>query len=100
MYQVPMIIGYRGPWILYLIYLLVRCIKRVSLPNIVTDMDIVPELIQSKFTSENICYETERLIYDKEYRAKKIEQLGLVREKLSNKFSAEDAVNCIIKALT
>ena len=30
LYQTPMIIGYKGPWLIYLIYLLVRCIKNVS----------------------------------------------------------------------
>ena len=97
LYQVPMIIGYKGPWILYLIYLLVRCIRRVSLPNIVTDMDIVPELIQNKFSSENICYETEKILYDKEYRENFINNLGLVREKLSDKFSAKEVADCIIE---
>ena len=99
LYQVPMIIGYKGPWILYLAYLLFRCIKRVSLPNIVTDESIVPELIQSKFTKHNICYETERLLYNKEYRQETIEKLGHVREKLSDKYSALEAANCITETL-
>ena len=99
LYQVPMIIGYKGPWILYLIYLLVRCIKRVSLPNIITDMDIVPELIQAKFNVDNICYETEKLLYDKKYREETIEKLAHVREKLSAKYSAQEAAGEIIKAL-
>lgn len=99
LYQVPMIIGYRGPWILYLAYLLFRCIKRVSLPNIVTGEDIVPELIQAKFTKENICYETEKLLYDKKYREEIIKKLGHVREKLSDKYSAKETANCIIEAL-
>lgn len=46
LYKTPMIIAYRGPWILYLGYLLLRCIKRVSLPNIIADKSIVPEIIQ------------------------------------------------------
>ncbi|MBR6126222.1 lipid-A-disaccharide synthase [bacterium] len=99
LYQVPMIIGYKGPWILYLAYLIFRCIKRVSLPNIVTDEDIVPELIQAKFTKDNICYETEKLLYDKEYRTKTIEKLGHVRSKLSDKYSAEEVANCIASVL-
>ena len=99
LYQVPMIIGYKGPWILYFAYLLFRCIKRVSLPNIVTNEDIVPELIQSKFTKENICYETERLLYDKTYRADIIEKLGLVRTKLSDKYSAQEVADSIAKTL-
>ena len=53
-----MIIGYKGPWLIYLIYLMVRCIKKVSLPNIITDENIVPELIQHKFNVDNIIYET------------------------------------------
>lgn len=99
LYQVPMIIGYKGPWILYLAYLIFRCIKKVSLPNIVTGEDIVPELIQSQFSKENICYETEKLLYDKKYRAEIIEKLGHVREKLSDKYSAKEAANCIIDTL-
>ena len=96
LYQVPMIIGYKGPWILYLAYLIFRCIKKVSLPNIVTGENIVPELIQSKFTTHNICYETERLLYDKSYRSETIEKLGHVKETLSDKYSAQEVTNCII----
>ena len=97
LYQVPMIIGYKGPWILYLAYLMFRCIKRVSLPNIVIDEDIVPELIQHKFTVENICYETEKYLYDTTHREETIEALGRVRSKLSDKYSAEEAAKEILK---
>lgn len=99
LYQVPMIIGYKGPWILYLAYLIFRCIKKVSLPNIVTGEDIVPELIQAKFTKENIARETEKLLYDKTYRTETIEKLGHVREKLSEKYSAQEVALCIEQAL-
>ena len=99
LYQVPMIIGYKGPWILYFAYLIFRCIKRVSLPNIITGEDIVPELIQRKFTRDNISRETEKLLYDKNYRAEIIEKLGHVREKLSDKYSAHEVAGCIEKAL-
>ena len=97
LYQVPMIIGYKGPWILYLAYLIFRCIKKVSLPNIITGEDIVPELIQAKFTVDNICYETEKILYNKEYRAEIIEKLGHVKEKLSDKYSAQEVANVIIQ---
>ena len=100
LYQVPLIIGYGGPWIIYLAYLMFRCIKKVSLPNIVTGEDIVPELIQTKFTKENICYETERMLYDEKYRKDVIEKLGHVRAKLSDKYSAEEAASCIADVLT
>lgn len=99
LYQTPMIIGYCGPWILYLIYYFVRCIKHVSLPNIITGKEIVPELIQAKFTQDNICYETERLLYDREYREKIITDLGEVKKLLTDKYSAEEVANAIIGEL-
>ena len=99
LYQTPLIIGYKGPWILYLIYLMVRCIKNVSLPNIITGENIVPELVQAKFTSDNICYESEKLLYDKAYRESTINSLGKVRELLTDKYSAQEAANCILEML-
>lgn len=99
LYQVPMIIGYKGPWILYLAYLIFRCIKQVSLPNIVTGENIVPELIQARFTTDNICYGIEKLLYNQQYRKETIEKLGHVREKLSDKFSAKEVADCIEDAI-
>ena len=99
LYQTPMLIGYKGPWILYLIYLLVRCIKKVSLPNIITGKDIVPELVQGKFTVDAIVYETERNLYDKDYRDQFISSLGEVKEKLSDKYSAKEVADCIMEML-
>lgn len=100
LYKIPMIIAYGGPWIIYIAYLLFRCIKKVSLPNIVTNEDIVPELIQLEFTEDNICYETERLIYDTAHRENMIEKLCHVKEKLSDKFSAQEVAECVVKELT
>ncbi len=100
LYQTPMLIGYKGPYLLYLIYLLVRCIKKVSLPNIVSGKDIVPELIQNKFNIDNIVYETEKMLYDKTHREATILQLGDVKALLSEKYSAQEVANCILTVLS
>ena len=96
LYQTPMIIGYKGPWLIYLIYLLVRCINKVSLPNIVTGLDIVPELVQHKFNVDNIVYETEKLLYEQSYREKIIAELGEVKNNLSDKYSAKEVADCLL----
>src|SRR5574344_2930633 len=75
LYETPMIIAYKGPFFLYLIYLLVRCINKVSLPNIITGKDIVPEIIELGVNSENICYNVEKLLFDKDLRAQKVSEL-------------------------
>lgn len=100
LYQTPMIIGYRGPWILYLIYLLVRCIKNVSLPNIITGENIVPELVQHKFTPKNIFLETEKNLYDEKYRLEYITKLGTVKNLLTDKYSAKEAADEILSMLS
>jgi len=99
LYQTPMLIGYKGPWLLYLIYLMVRCIKNVSLPNIISGKSYVPELVQHKFTVDNICYETEKFLYDKAHREATINGLGEVKNLLSDKYSAQEVANCILEAL-
>ena len=98
-FKTPMLIAYKGPWLFYLIYLLVRCIKRVSLPNIILDNEVVKELVQQKLTVKNIVDETEKLIYDKKYRENFIEQISIVKDKLSDKNSGLEAAKIIIKNL-
>lgn len=95
LYKTPMIIAYRGPWILYLGYLLLRCIKRVSLPNIIADKSIVPEIIQKDVTPLNITYEIEELLYNQDRREKNIKELGEVKELISNKNSALEVAKVI-----
>lgn len=99
LYQTPMIISYKGPWFLYMIYLAVRCINRVSLPNIIADKDIVPELIQSNARPDLIAYNIEKLLYDSEYRENNVKELGEVKALLSDKISSVEAAQEIKKAL-
>jgi len=99
LYAVPMIIAYRGPWLFYFIYLLVRCIKKVSLPNIIADRMIVPEIIQGQVTVQNISYQIEKILYNNSYREDFIRQLGEVRELLSDKVSSKEAASVICQEL-
>lgn len=100
LYQTPMIISYKGPWFLYMIYLLVRCINRVSLPNIIEDKEIVPELIQGNSKPDLIAYNVERLLYDEDVREEHISDLGKVKNLLSEKFSAQEAAKEIKEIVT
>lgn len=95
LYKTPMIIAYRGPQLFYWIYLLVRCIKRVSLPNIIADKSIVPEIIQKDVKPVNITYKIEELLYNQEIRENNIKELGMVKEMLSNKKSSFEVAKVI-----
>lgn len=97
LYTTPMLIAYRGPWFFYLVYLLVRCIKRVSLPNIIADEEIVKEILQGKVSVKNIVAETENLLYNEEYRRHHIGELKKVKALLSDKVSSEEVAAAIVK---
>lgn len=99
MYNTPMIIAYRGPWVFYFIYLLVRCIKMVSLPNIISGKVIVPEIIQKDVNVQNITYEIEKILYDNNYRQNYINELKQVSSLLSDKVSSTEAALEITREL-
>lgn len=97
LYKTPMIIAYKGPWILYLVYLLVRCIKMVSLPNIILGKKVVPELIQGNMTVKNIVEETEKNLFDEKIKIERLSDLESVKEKLSDKYSAQEVAEQILQ---
>lgn len=98
LYQTPMIISYKGSYFLYACYLAVRCINKVSLPNIITDSDIVPELIQGKAKPDIIAYNIEKLLYDKEYIEQHVNDLGKIKQLLSDKNSSKEVAAQIVNA--
>lgn len=99
LYQTPMIIAYRGPILFYLIYLLVRCINMVCLPNIISGKFIVPEILEQNVTVHKISYNIEKLLYDKKAREEQIEGLTGVKDLLSDKISSQEAAKEIVTAL-
>lgn len=100
LYQTPMIIAYKGPWFFYLVYLLVRCINKASLPNIITGKDIVPEFLQIGVKPEKIAYQIQKYLYDTECREKTINELGEVKNCLTDKYSAFEVASELNKELS
>lgn len=100
LYKTPMIISYRGLWLFYFIYLAVRCIDKVSLPNIIANKNIVPELLQSEAKPDLIAYNIEKLLYDSDDRIAHIQALGEVKSLLSDKVSSVEAAQEIKKQLS
>lgn len=99
LYETPMIISYKGPQILYWIYLLVRCIKMVSLPNIISGREIFPELIQNKAKPENIAGSIIKIIEDEKYRNEIKNGLRNVKFFLTEKNSAVETAKIILSEL-
>ncbi len=100
LYGTPMIISYKGPALFYLIYLLVRCIDKVSLPNIISQENIVPELIQQKAKPEIIANHIIELLSDKEKYEKMKEELRNVKHFLTEKKSSVETAKIILSNIS
>jgi len=72
LHKKPMIIIYKGSWISYFIWKMVSLIPNVSLPNILLNEDIVPEMLQHRATPTLLSKKACEIINDKRY-LKKIE---------------------------
>ena len=95
LYKTPMVIAYNAPKLFYWIYLLVRCIDKVSLPNIIANKFILPELIVKDAKPELIAQNVEDILYDNAKRLIMVSELGNVAKLLSDKNSALEAAKVI-----
>jgi lipid-A-disaccharide synthase len=72
LHKKPMIIIYKGSWISYFVWKMVSLIPNVSLPNILLNENIVPEMLQHRATPTSLSKKACEIIMDKRY-LKKIE---------------------------
>jgi len=72
LHKKPMIIIYKGSWVYYFVWKMVRLIPHVSLPNILLNENFVPEMLQHRATPVLLSEKASELIMDKKY-SKKLE---------------------------
>jgi lipid-A-disaccharide synthase len=81
---------------------------RVKVPyfamvNLIAEEEVVPELVQQKFTAENIVTELNKILPDGEPRARMIERLAAVKARLqgsgSDAHPSETAAEIILKMI-
>lgn len=99
LYDTPMIISYKGPELFYWIYLLVRCIDKVSLPNIILQKNVVPELVQHLAKPEIIANHIIELLTDEAKYQEMKNELANVRHFLTDKNSGIEAAKIILNEL-
>lgn len=99
LYQTPMIISYRAPWLFYIVYLLIRYIKLVSLPNIILGKEFIPELIQHKSNPKLIADNIFDLTFDEKARQNMKNSFYEMNEKLEDKVSSKQVAISLREAL-
>jgi len=70
LFKKPMVVTYKATWIEFQLYKLLRLTKFISLPNILLNKDIVPEILQDKLSPQILADKSLEIIQDDEYRTK------------------------------
>jgi len=91
----PFIIVYKSSWVSYSIARRLVRIKRIGLPNIILDNDIVPELIQDEVTGENIYTRILQYLDNSQEYDKMAAELGMIKELLSEKKASQEVASII-----
>ncbi len=95
LYETPMLIAYRGPWFFYFVAKIVMCTKYVSLPNIIENKYIFPELLQGDCTPEKIADNAIKIITDENIYNQIKSDLKKVRSLLDSNNSTLNAAKII-----
>lgn len=76
---------------------MVRCIKMVSLPNIILNKKVIKELLQNHSNKKEISEEISTILDDQNYRNKMKNSLKTVKSMLSEKNCAEEVAKMLLK---
>jgi lipid-A-disaccharide synthase len=96
-FDVPLVVCYKANWVSYLIARMVARVRFISLVNLIYNEQIVKELIQEKCTADNINYELNRIISDKKYRQKMIENFAELKKILGDSGASQKAAEIVVK---
>jgi len=99
LYNTPIVISYKAPYLAYLVYLFIRYIKFAALPNIIADKEIVKEFIQHKAKPEPIANEILALLHNSTKREKMQQEMAKIRGKLGDKIASQEVAKIINKHL-
>lgn len=100
LYNTPMVISYKGPYIAYMVYLLIRYIRFAALPNIIAGKEVVKEFIQHKAKPDLIANEILTLLHNETKRNEMLLELSRIREKLGDKIASKEVAQIINNHLT
>lgn len=99
LYNTPIVISYKGPYIAYLVYLFIRYIKFAALPNIIAGKEIIKEFIQHRAKPELIANEILALLHNESKRNEMIREMAKIREKLGDKIASQEVAQIINRHL-
>lgn len=98
LFEVPQVVCYKGSYVSYQIAKRVIDVKYISLVNLIMDQEIVKELIQGDFNTQNLKVELEKLL-DKKQVQPMLDSYVLLKQKLGNAGASKKAAKKIVELL-
>ena len=98
LFDVPQVVVYKGNWISYRIAKWLIDIKFISLVNLITDQEIVRELIQGQFNEKNLKEELDKIL-DSDNRKKIKKQYNSLRSMLGQRGASHRCAKRIVELL-
>jgi lipid-A-disaccharide synthase len=98
--ECPMVIMYRMAPVTYALARLFVRVPFIGMPNLIAERRVVPELIQSAVTPENIVHAARQLLNDPQAYQAAQEGLREVRQRLGSSGAAERAASLALSMLT
>ncbi len=92
----PMVVIYKVSWLTYQILKRIVHVAHIALVNLIAGKKLVPELVQSQLTPENLASELLVLLADPEVRARMHEGYTAIRERLGGPGAAERVADVVI----
>lgn len=99
LFKVPEVVCYKGSWISYQIAKRIITLKYISLVNLIMDKEVVKELIQDEFTTENL---TEALakILEPEHRKRIFDDYRELEKQLGGLGASDKTAKLIVNAIS
>ena len=80
--DVPLVVCYSGSFLSYQIAKKFINVRYISLVNLIMDREVVTELIQYEFNTDNLKYELDKILFDDEVRVKMSDDMNYLKNLL------------------
>ena len=98
LFEVPQVVCYRANWLSYQIAKRIITLDYISLVNLIMDKEVVPELIQEKFTTEHLTIAVYRLLHGSAGEHQ-LEAYKVLKQKLGGPGASENTAALIYQSL-
>jgi len=96
LFWVPEVVVYKTSALTYAIARLLVKIRFISLVNLVADKEVVKELIQGEYTTENTGNELKKLLSDNKFRERQLNEYKILTETLGDREASKTAAHTIL----